>query len=274
MIADLHTHSHYSDGYLSPKDLIRTASDNNCTHLALTDHDSVKGLEQASEFAKLSNIKLINGVEVSSKFNHFSLHIVGLGIDHKNDSLLDGLERNNRFRVERAKKISEGLEIVGIEQPLIEAKKLSKTKNITRTHFAQMLVKKGICPNVQSVFKKFMTGNKPGAVKGEWIEASETIHQIHKAGGLAVLAHPFRYKLTLSKLKKIIISLKDAGLDGLEIVNSFSTSEETHLIKNIADENHLLYSFGSDFHGWPNQNIKIGGIPAFDYGDNSILDRL
>ena len=274
MIADLHTHSYYSDGYLSPKDLIQAASKSDCTHLALTDHDSVLGLKEANEFAELSGIKFINGVEVSTKLNNLSLHVVGLGINPKSDSLLDGLDTNNRHRVERAKKISEGLQIAGIEEPLIEAKKFSKTKNITRTHFAQMLVKKGICPNVQSVFKKFMTGNKPGAVKGEWIEASETIHQIHKAGGLAVLAHPFRYKLTLSKLKKIIISLKNVGLDGLEIVNSFSTSEETHLIKNIADENHLLYSFGSDFHGWPNQNIKIGGIPAFDYGDNSILDRL
>ena len=274
MIADLHTHSYYSDGYLSPKDLIQAASKSDCTHLALTDHDSVLGLKEANEFAELSGIKFINGVEVSTKLNNLSLHVVGLGINPKSDSLLDGLDTNNRHRVERAKKISEGLQIAGKEEPLIEAKKFSKTKNITRTHFAQMLVKKGICPNVQSVFKKFMTGNKPGAVKGEWIEASEAIHQIHEAGGLAVLAHPFRYKLTLSKLKKIIISLKNLGLDGLEIVNSFSTTEETYLIKNIADENHLLYSFGSDFHGWPNQNIKIGGIPKFDYGDNLILDRL
>jgi len=91
---------------------------------------------------------------------------------------------------------------------------------------------------------------------------------------MAVLAHPLRYKLTLSKLKKVISALKNLGLDGLEIVNSFSSYEEICLMKNTADENRLLYSFGSDFHGWPNQNIMIGKIPTFDYGENSILDRL
>jgi len=274
MIADLHTHSYYSDGYLSPKDLIQAASNSDCTHLSLTDHDSVMGIDEANEFAELSGIKFINGVEVSTKFNNLSLHIVGLGINPKSDALLDGLETNNQYRVQRAKKISEGLESVGIQEPLIGARKLSKTDNITRTHFAQMLVKKGVCSNVKSVFKKFMTGKKPGSVKGEWIEASEAINKIHSSGGMAVLAHPLRYRLTLSKLKKVISSLKNLGLDGLEIVNSFSSYEEICLMKNTADENRLLYSFGSDFHGWPNQNIMIGKIPTFDYGENSILDRL
>jgi len=104
MIADLHTHSYYSDGYLSPKDLIQAASNSGCTHLSLTDHDSVMGIGEANEFAELSSIKFINGVEVSTKFNNLSLHIVGLGINPKSDALLDGLETNNQYRVERAKK--------------------------------------------------------------------------------------------------------------------------------------------------------------------------
>ena len=274
MKIDLHTHSYYSDGVLSPKEIVEKAVNGKCKFLSLTDHDSIEGLFEASEHSKCLNLGFINGVEVSAKFNSQSIHIVGLGINPEEKTLQEGLKKNNKFRIARAKKIGEGLFEAGIKQAYEKASAISKTKYITRTHFAQMLIQEKICPNMSSVFKKYMTGKKPGSVKGEWASSEEVINWIHKAGGLAILAHPLRYKITLTKLKKLVTNLSLLGLDGIEIVNSFSRFEDIKIAKMIADENELLYSSGSDYHGWPNQTIQLGGTPEYDFGRKSVMNYL
>jgi len=274
MNIDLHTHSHYSDGLLSPKEIARKAVNAGCNFFSLTDHDTLDGLEEAKKYAESFSLTFINGVEISAQQNSQSIHIVGLGINPNEKLLIDGLKKNNQFRVDRAKKISEGLGRVGITRAYEKARALSKTDYITRTHFAQMLIKENICPNMSSVFKKYMTGKKPGAVKGEWASSFEVINWIHQAGGLAILAHPLRYKMTLTKLKKLVKDLKLLMLDGIEIVNSFSSAEDIAISKMIADENELLYSGGSDFHGWAGQTIELGNIPKFDYGDKLVINYL
>ena len=274
MNIDLHTHSYYSDGVLSPKDVVRRALNAGCNFFSLTDHDTLEGLEEANKYAESSNLNFINGVEISAQHNSQSIHIVGLGINPNEKLLLDGLRRNNQFRVERARKISEGLGKVGIQRAYENARNLSKTDYITRTHFAQMLIKENVCSNMSSVFKKYMTGKKPGSVKGEWALSVEVIKWIHQAGGLAILAHPLRYKMTLNKLKKLVKDLKFLGLDGIEIVNSFSSLEDIRVSKMIADENEILYSGGSDFHGWTDQKIEVGNIPKFDYGEKLVINYL
>jgi len=274
MNIDLHTHSYYSDGLLSPKEVVRKALNAGCNFFSLTDHDTLDGLEEAKQYSESFNLKFVNGVEISAQHNSQSIHIVGLGINPNERLLIDGLRKNNQFRVDRAKKISEGLGRVGITRAYEKARALSKTDYITRTHFAQMLIKENICPNMSSVFKKYMTGKKPGAVKGEWASSFEVINWIHQAGGLAILAHPLRYKMTLTKLKKLVKDLKLLRLDGIEIVNSFSSAEDVAVSKLIADENELLYSGGSDFHGWADQTIELGNIPKFDYGDKLVINYL
>jgi len=274
MKIDLHTHSYYSDGVLSPKEIVEKAVNAKCDFLSLTDHDSVEGLTEASKYSKYLDLGFINGVEISAKHNSQSIHIVGLGINPKETTLIEGLQKNNNFRIERAKKISEGLFKAGINKAYEKASLISQTKYITRTHFAQMLIQEKICPNMSSVFKKYMTGNKPGSVKGEWASSKEVINWIHKAGGLAILAHPLRYRMTLTKLKKIVNELMLLGLDGLEIVNSYSRSEDIKITKMIADENKLLYSSGSDYHGWSNQTIELGGTPEYDFGKKSVINYL
>jgi len=274
MKIDLHTHSYYSDGVLSPKEIVEKAVNAKCEFLSLTDHDSIEGLFEASEYSRSFNLGFINGVEVSAKFNSQTIHIVGLGFNPKEKTLIEGLKKNNTFRIDRAKKISEGLLEAGIEKAYEKASAISKTEYITRTHFAQMLIQEKICPNMSSVFKKYMTGKKPGSVKGEWASSEEVIYWIHKAGGLAILAHPLRYKMTLNKLKKLVNSLKTLGLDGIEIVNSFSRFDDIKIAKLIADENELLYSSGSDYHGWPNQTIQLGGLPEYDFGRKSVINYL
>ena len=274
MKIDLHTHSYYSDGVLSPKEIVEKAVNAKCEFLSLTDHDSIAGLSEASKYSKCFNLGFINGVEVSAKFNYQSIHIVGLGINPDERTLKEGLKKNNKYRIDRAKKISEGLFEVGIERAYEKASAISKTKYITRTHFAQMLIQEKICSNMSSVFKRYMTGKKPGSVKVEWASSEEVINWIHKAGGIAILAHPLRYKMTLTKLKKLVHSLKILGLDGIEIVNSFSKFEDIKIAKLIADENELLYSSGSDYHGWPNQTIQLGGVPEYDFGRKSVINYL
>jgi len=274
MKIDLHTHSYYSDGILSPKEIVEKAVNAKCEFLSLTDHDSIAGLSEASKYSKCLNLGFINGVEVSAKFNSQSIHIVGLGINPEERTLKEGLKKNNKYRIDRAKKISEGLFEAGIERAYEKASAISKTKYITRTHFAQMLIQEKICSNMSSVFKRYMTGKKPGSVKVEWASSEEVINWIHKAGGIAILAHPLRYKITLTKLKKLVNSLKTLGLDGIEIVNSFSRFEDIKIAKLIADENELLYSSGSDYHGWPNQTIQLGGVPEYDFGRKSVINYL
>jgi len=274
MNIDLHTHSYYSDGLLSPKDVVRKAVNAGCSFFSLTDHDTLEGLEEAKKFAEIFNLTFINGVEISAQQNSQSIHIVGLGINPNEKTLLDGLDRNNQLRVNRAKKISEGLGKVGILRAYEKARNLSRTEYITRTHFAQMLIKENVCSNMSSVFKRYMTGKKPGAVRVEWASSVDVINWVHQAGGLAILAHPLRYKMTITKLKKLVKDLKLLGLDGIEIVNSFSSAEDINLSKMIADENELLYSGGSDFHGWTGQIIELGNIPKFDYGDKLVINYL
>jgi len=274
MQIDLHTHSYYSDGLLSPKEVVIKAVNAGCNFFSLTDHDTIAGLNEAKKFAESFNLTFINGVEISAQQNSQSIHIVGLGINPSEKLLLDGLKKNNQFRIERAKKISEGLDRVGIQRAYEKARALSKTDYITRTHFAQMLIKENICSNMSSVFKRYMTGKKPGAVKGEWALSAEVINWIHRAGGLAILAHPLRYKMTLNKLKKLVKDLKFLGLDGIEVVNSFSSADDIRVSKMIADENEMLYSGGSDFHGWNDQTIELGNIPKFDYGEKLVINYL
>ena len=274
MIVDLHTHSYYSDGVLSPKDIVMKAVNAGCHFLSLTDHDSVEGLEEASICSKDLNLNFIQGVEISAKHLSQSIHIVGLGVNPYNKPLLDGLMKNNKLRINRAKEIGKSLAHAGIENAYEKTRSLSKTKYITRTHFAQMMIKEKICNNLPSVFKKYMTGNKPGAIKVDWASSLEVISWIHQSGGLAILAHPLRYKLTLTKMKKLVSELKDIGLDGIEIVNSFSSLDDIAKSKKIADDYELLYSCGSDFHGWPNQSVELGKIPLYDYGKKFVLNYL
>jgi predicted metal-dependent phosphoesterase TrpH len=274
MIVDLHTHSYYSDGVLSPKDIVMKAVNAGCEFFSLTDHDSIEGLKEASMCSKDLNLNFIQGVEISAKHLSQSIHIVGLGVNPYNKPLLDGLMKNNKLRINRAKEIGKSLAHAGIENAYEKTKSLSKTKYITRTHFAQMMIKEKICNNLPSVFKKYMTGNKPGAVKVDWASSVEVINWIHQSGGLAILAHPLRYKLSLTKMKKLVGELKEFGLDGIEIVNSFSSLDDIAKSKKIADEYELLYSCGSDFHGWPNQSIELGKIPLYDYGKKFVLNYL
>ena len=260
MKADLHSHSYYSDGVLSPIELVILAKESGCDMLSLTDHDTTHGIVEARDEADKLGLNMVNGVEISAFWGNSAIHIVGLGIDIDNDELQTGLEFNQTLRKDRAKKIALGLCRSGIKDSLEKAEKLSGGHMLTRTHFAQMLINEGYCKDMKSVFRRYMSGRKPGGVRVEWKNFDEVINWIHSAGGKALIAHPFRYRMTHTKIKKMLNDFKEANGDGFEVVNANSSDEEISLGNQWSEEYDLLASVGSDFHGWPNQRVQIGNL--------------
>jgi 3',5'-nucleoside bisphosphate phosphatase len=260
MKADLHNHSYYSDGVLSPTALVRLANKADCDLFSLTDHDTTDGIAEAQLEADKIGLNLVNGVEISAFWRNMAIHIVGLGIDLNNDMLQTGLEFNKALRRERAEKIALGLRRSGVKDPLEKSHSISGGHMLTRTHFAQMLIQEGYCKDMKSVFRKYLTGKKPGGVRVEWKNFDEVIMWIQSAGGKAFIAHPFRYRMTHTKIKIMIKDFKDASGDGFEVVNAHTFKEEVSLGNQWSEEFDLLTSCGSDFHGWPNQRVQIGNL--------------
>ena len=270
MKVDLHNHSYYSDGVFSPSEVVRLADEANCDLFALTDHDSTDGLNEAQQTADKLSLDLVSGVEISAFWRNVTIHIIGLDIDINNDILRAGLIHNQQLRKERAQKIALGLWRVGIKDALEKTQALSKTDMLTRTHFAQMLIREGFCKDMKSVFRRFLTGRKPGASRVEWRSFDEVVRWIHAAGGLAVIAHPFRYRMTQTKIKNMLIDFKEVFGDGVEVVTATSTDEEITLSNQWAKEYKLLSSCGSDYHGWSNQRIQIGNLGGLSNLENAI----
>ena len=260
MKADLHNHSYYSDGVLSPCEVVRLAREAGCDLFSLTDHDTIDGIVEAKLEAEKLEVSFVNGVEISAFWQNSPIHIVGLGIDIDNDMLQSGLAFNQAIRKERAEKIALSLWRSGIKDALEKAQKISGGHMLTRTHFAQMLIKEGYCKDMKSVFRRYLTGRKPGGVRAEWKNFDEVIEWIQHAGGKAIIAHPFRYRMTHTKIKKMLNDFKLASGDGFEVVNANSSEEEISLGNQWSKNFDLLASIGSDFHGWPNQRVQIGNL--------------
>jgi predicted metal-dependent phosphoesterase TrpH len=260
MKADLHNHSYYSDGVWSPSEVVKLASKAECDLFSLTDHDTTDGIAEAQLESDKLNLNLINGVEISALWRNMAIHILGLGIDINNDILQSGLEHNQKLRKERAEKIALGLWRSGIKDALEKTQSFSKTDMLTRTHFAQMLISEGYCKDMKAVFRRYLTGKKPGGVGVEWKNFDEVVHWIHAAGGKALIAHPFRYRMTHTKIKTLLNDFKCVLGDGIEVITGTSSDEEVMLGNQWAGEFNLLATCGSDFHGWPNQRVRIGNL--------------
>ncbi len=270
MVVDLHNHSYYSDGVLSPTELARLAKESDCDVLALTDHDTTAGLSEAKSAVEKLGIKFITGVEVSAMWNNITIHIVGLNIDVNNQTLQAGLQQHQAFRQTRALMMARGLAGAGIVDAMEKTQAIAKTSMITRTHFAQMLIQEGICKNMKSVFGRFLTGKKPGGVRGQWASYDMVIEWIHAAGGVAVLAHPLRYRIAHTKVRQLLSDLSENGCDGVEVVTGTSSIEEINLTHAWAQEFELLQSVGSDYHGWQDQTIQLGRLQNLPNVDNAV----
>ncbi len=260
LVYDLHTHTTASDGEFSPKELVIEAIASGIDVLAITDHDTTKGIAEAENEASKQNIKLLPGIELSVSWMKKNFHIVGLGIDPENRALLASLKETEELREQRAIKIGKKLEKIGISNAYNEARELAGIHTLTRSHFARVLINQGFAEDTREVFKKYLVNNKPGFVKTNWLEISSGIKLINDSGGEAILAHPMRYNITASWLRRFLLAFKESGGTGIEVVTGSSNADEISTTAAHARHYELSGSSGSDFHGFDNTWVKLGQL--------------
>ncbi|MBV7387682.1 PHP domain-containing protein [Pasteurellaceae bacterium TAE3-ERU1] len=249
---DLHCHSNASDGVLSPADVVARAAEQGVQTLALCDHDTTAGLNAAREAAAAHNITLITGVEISTLWQNRGIHIVGLNFDDTHPAMTALLREQARLREARAIEIGEKLAKCGLPDAYQGAKQLAGGE-VTRAHYARLLVQAGKVKNETQAFKRYLGQGKSAHVSANWCAMAQAVEVIHQAGGLAVCAHPLRYPLTRKWLLRLLNDFKAAGGDGVEVAHSGQSPDQRHNLGAIVQEMGLLASAGSDFHfpcGW------------------------
>jgi len=260
--ADLHCHSVVSDGTLTPEALAARAKANGVQLWALTDHDEIGGQERAMAAAKTLDMKYLTGVEISITFAGKTVHIVGLGFDHTNPDMVQGLRNTRGGRAERAKEMSEGLAKVGIHGAYEGALQYAGNHElISRTHFARFLVESGVCKDTSEVFRKYLTENKPGFVPHRWASLENAVNWITGAGGVAVIAHPARYGFTANEEYALFTEFKNHGGRGVEVITGSHSSADALQYAETALEFELAASRGSDFHSPDESHTDLGTLP-------------
>ena len=259
---DLHCHSTASDGSCSPSELVEIALDSKLDYLALTDHDTTKGIGEAIRASEGRKLCVISGVEISVTWEEITVHILGLGIDPEYRELQLGLQKLIEFREHRAREISQLLDTAGLPDTYQACERLAKGGLISRTHFAQVLIERGHAKDMKQVFKKFLVKNRPGYVPGQWASLQQAVQWIKAAGGLAVIAHPARYKLSAGKLRKLIEQFIDLGGSGIEVVSGSHSDQDCLRMAEYVRRYELYASVGSDFHGLHHPWRQLGKCKA------------
>ena len=260
--ADLHCHSVVSDGTLSPEMLAARAAANGVELWALTDHDEIGGQQRAAAAAHANGMAYLTGTEISVTFIGATVHIVGLGFDPDDAGLKAGLAQTRGGRQERAMEIAAGLAQVGIKGAYEGALKyVSNPDLISRTHFGRYLVEAGVCKDTNEVFRKYLTDGKPGFVPHKWATLKEAVTWITGAGGVAVIAHPARYKFSANEEYALFTEFKALGGRGVEVVTGSHTAAEAVTYAKTAQEYGLVASRGSDFHSPTESHTDLGKLP-------------
>ena len=256
---DLHLHTNKSDGTLSPTELVKLAASQNIKTIAITDHDTIDGVEAAIREGIKQNVSVVPGIEISSKYTGGTLHILGFGIDIRAPLLLKSLNEFQNIRKHRNDKIISKLQSIGIEISVNEILQNNPMiKSLGRPHIASILVKKGIVKNMNQAFTLYLGKKGKAFVAKEVISSQETIRIIHEAEGLAILAHPATLNLTDQLFFDFVKDLMKEGLDGMEVYYSTHSSEQIRFYKDICSKSSLLISAGSDFHGNYKRSVTLG----------------
>lgn len=273
MSIDLHTHSTYSDGVLTPAALVRRAASRGVSLLALTDHDETGGLQEAEHAASEVNILLVPGVEISVAWNGHTLHLLGLDIDPHAPALADGLASIRHSRGERAVRIAAQLDNVGVTGSLPGATRhAGYSAAIGRSHFARFLVEQKHVRNTSDAFRRYLGAGRSGYVPPSWPALAQAIDWIHCAGGQAVLAHPNRYRLPPRAMQSLLEAFGQSGGDAIEISSDsrFKASAQIRLARQFG----FALSSGSDFHA-PGKNVAdLGDVTEIPLGVPAVWQRL
>jgi len=275
MNADLHCHSTVSDGTLEPEALAARAKANGVELWALTDHDELGGQRRAQAAAHASGLPYLNGVEISVTFLDTTVHIVGLGIDSEDERLRQGLAATRGGREARAREMADELAKVGIAGSYEGALRyVGNPDLISRTHFARHLVESGVCADTQEVFRRFLVEGRPGFVPHRWATLKNAVTWIGDAGGVAIVAHPARYKFSPTEEYALFTEFKGHGGRGVEVVTGSHTAAEAERYAATAREFDLLASRGSDFHSPDESRIDLGGLPPLPPTLTPVWDAL
>ncbi len=254
---DFHCHSTFSDGLLTPEALVGRAVEASIKMLALTDHDTTLGLASLRAAALSSGLAIVNGIELSTRWKTHDIHVVGLQIDPEHKTLQACIEAQTQSRNIRAIAMGHLLSPY-VKDAYQKARALAGHERVSRPHFAEVLVKEGVVRDMATAFKRYLGRGRTAYVVTEWVSLPDVVRVIQESGGLAVLAHPLKYKLTRTKLNALICAFKEAGGAGIEVISGLMTSTEINQIATLCNDQGLLASSGSDFHGDMVSRVALG----------------
>lgn len=272
---DLHVHSNVSDGTFTPCELVQEAQRCNLAAFALTDHDTTKGVAEATAAAKGTGVEVITGTEISAAYKKKDIHILGLLIDPDSPALNASLQQALKERDARNEKMANNLASAGLSISMDELREFFPPNTVfTRAHFAKYLLETGQIGSISDAFHKYLHADSPYYVPREYITPEETISLIKRAGGIPVLAHPLIYHLPEQELDSLIKRLKEAGLEGIEVFYSNNMGFDEGILRRYANKYDLLPTGGSDFHGSNKPQISLGSGRGNLKVPYSVLDRL
>ncbi len=268
---DLHNHSNCSDGLLAPAALVELAVKNGCDALALTDHDTTAGLAEARAAAARAGLRLIPGVEISVTWkpegSHTTLHIVGLNIDETSPALCAGLQSIRNGRRARAARMAADFDRIGLTGTLEGAYRFAENPDmIGRTHFARFLVEQKIVKDMAGAFQRYLVRGKPGYAAHEWAPLPDAVAWIKAAGGIPVIAHPGRYKISLAQTRELFAEFKALGGQAIEVITGSHTRQHFVEYARFAREFGFLASRGADYHGPGESAFAPGKLPPLPAG--------
>ncbi len=258
---DLHSHSLHSDGELSPQDLVRRAAQRGVRVLALTDHDSLAGLDAAAAEAALCGVQLIRGVELSTQWQGVNVHVLGLCLDTGSASLQSLIASQKQVRARRARAIAERLQALGFAGMYEAALARSESADsVGRLHFAQELQARGVVRTLQQAFDRYLGSGRKAAVPLDWVDMDAGLACLRDAAACTVLAHPLRYGLSRTRLTRLITDFAAAGGQALEVSTPVQAVGEWPWLQMQAQKHALLCSQGSDFHGPSSPWAELGAF--------------
>lgn len=262
-LIDLHVHSNISDGTLTPAEVATLAKNNGLTAIALTDHDTIDGVQECMAAAQMLDLEVVPGIELSANYHGKEIHILGYYINCDHPTLSGTLTTLIEDRHARNIEMLEKLRQAGCEIALSDLSSNQDGEVLTRAHFARALMQKGYIGSIEEAFEKYIGAGQIAYVPKHSLEYTECIDLIHNAGGICVLAHPMIYKFTDRSIKDVILDLKQHGLNGVEVIYPKHSAEETQMLTDLCHEQNLCITGGSDFHGMNKPNLSLGS----GYGD-------
>lgn len=271
---DLHVHSNASDGTLSPSEVVELALKKDLAAIALSDHDTVKGVPEAVKAAEGTSLDVIPATELSCYYNKIEIHVVGLFVDHQNPDFLAELDRLEAARMQRNLDMIELFRKDGIGISLEELQAGNPGSVITRAHFARVLTEKGYCKDKNTAFKRYVGVGCPYYLPKPQVTPELSLPLITQAGGIPILAHPNLYNMGWNEIETLVQTLLPLGLKGIEAYHSSQNISQSDKLRSMAAKYHLVVSGGSDFHGANKPDIDLGIGRGNLHITEAVLDRI